>query len=383
MARSLITSVLLICFLAPAAFAGPLHDAASVGDLEVLSARLTAAPGVANIRDESGATMLHWAVDGNQKAVVELLLASRANVNAVKSNGVTPLHVAVAMNRVDLAQLLLDKGANVQAKDKLGRTPLSMAKLRHLADIVSLLESRIQAPPPAPETSPAAVQPVNRKAISYTATTVRGIPVNLIYVRLDDARIRLRPAIAGGGIGAVESFGSFIHRLSPVAAINGTFFCNETYRPIGDIVIDNRLVYFGGMGTGICIAPGNKVEFVTSLQGRHTDWSKYDAVICSGPRLLVDDRMVVDPATEGFRDSHVLGIARRTAIGLTSMNRLLMVNTKRPCSLSTLAYIMRDLECVDAVNLDGGSSVAMYYRGRTVTRPSRALTNLLLVYEDT
>ena len=382
MARTLVLSIVLLCCCALTALAGPLHDAASTGDLERLSASLKDNPRLVNLRDETGATMLHWAVDGNQKAAVELLVAGGADVNARKSNGVTPLHVAVALNRADLAQLLLDKGANINAKDKLGRTPLALARHRGFASMISLLESRIPAPTPAVQTTPVQSPVTNGKPISYTTATLRGIPVNLIYVRLDDPRIRVRPAIAGGGVGSTEPFGSFIHRLSPTAAINGTFFCKDTYRPIGDIVIDNRLVHFGGMGTGICVAPGNKVEFIRVLQGRHTDWSKYETVVCSGPRLLLDDRMVVDPGTEGFSDPHVLGNARRTAIGLTGMNRLLMVNTKRPCSLSTLARIMRDLECIDAINLDGGSSVAMYYRGQTITHPSRALTNLLLVYED-
>ena len=361
------------------ASAGPLHEAASTGDVQRLAASLKGNPGVANLRDEEGATLLHWAVDGNQKAVIEMLLAGGADVNARKSNGVAPLHIAAAFGRCDLALLLLNKGADASATDKKGRTPLSIARRRGLAPMVDLLESRSPIVPPAAGTLPA----INGgKAVAYESRMVRGIPLNLVYVRLDDPRVRVRAAISGGGVGTTESFGSFIRRLNPTAAVNATFFCSDTYLPIGDIVIDNRLVYFGGMGTGVCITADNKVEFVTSLQGRHNDWSKYQTVICSGPRLLIDDRVVVNPGNEGFSDPHVLGIARRTAVGLTSMNRLLFLNTKRACSLSTLACIMRDLECLDAINLDGGSSIAMYYRGRTITHPSRSLTNLLLVYED-
>lgn len=380
--RVLRITLILVLGFAVRAGAGPLHEAASVGDLSKLKPFLERNPELANLRDENGATMLHWAVDGNQKAVVELLLAGGADVNARKRNGVTPLHVAVALNRSDLAQLLLDKSANPNAKDQLGRTPLSLAQRKGLTSMIALLESRTSAPPPSADKAQVELPITNGKAVSCTAATVRNIPVNLIYVRIDDPRIRLRPAIAAGGVGSTEPFGSFIHRLNPTAAINGTFFCKETFQPIGDIVIDNRLAYFGGMGTGICIAPGNKVEFIRVLQGRHTDWSKYETVVCSGPRLLLDNRVVVDPRAEGFRDPHVLGSGRRTAIGLTSMNRLLLLNTKKACSLTQLAYIMRDLDCIDAVNLDGGASVAMYYRGRTITHPGRALTNLFLVYED-
>jgi len=34
------------------------------------------------------------------------------------------------------------------------------------------------------------------------------------------------------------------------------------------------------------------------------------------------------------------------------------------------------------MNLDGGSSTAMYYRGKTITTPGRRLTNVLLIYEN-
>jgi exopolysaccharide biosynthesis protein len=166
-----------------------------------------------------------------------------------------------------------------------------------------------------------------------------------------------------------------------VAAINGTFFCKSTWRPIGDIVIDGRLAYFGGMGTALCITDANRVEFLTVSRGRHTDWSRYKTVISCGPRLVTNGRAGVDPEAEGFSDSHVLGVGCRTAVGLTYSNRLLLLNTRKACSLTQLANIMKELGCTDAINFDGGASVAMYYRGRTISSPGRKLTNVLLVYE--
>ena len=43
---------------------------------------------------------------------------------------------------------------------------------------------------------------------------------------------------------------------------------------------------------------------------------------------------------------------------------------------------MRSLGCRDAIALDGGSSSAMFYRGRFAARPHRSLTNLLVVYDS-
>ena len=223
---------------------------------------------------------------------------------------------------------------------------------------------------------------VEAASVRLIPSVVRGVPVNAIYVRLEDTAVHITAAVAGNGIGSNESFGDFMKRLQPTAAINGTFFCKSSWRPIGDIVIDGRLVYFGGMGTALCVTADNKVEFVRTDFGRHADWSKYRTVIACGPRLITAGAVDVDPYRDGFRDSHVLGGGARTAVGLTYMNRLLLVNTRGGCTLSKLAAIMKDLGCTEAINFDGGASVAMFYRGKMISTPGRKLTNVLLVYEN-
>jgi exopolysaccharide biosynthesis protein len=50
-------------------------------------------------------------------------------------------------------------------------------------------------------------------------------------------------------------------------------------------------------------------------------------------------------------------------------------------TLGHLALIMRTLGCVDAMNLDGGASMAMYYRGRVILPAGRRLTNILTIHE--
>lgn len=219
------------------------------------------------------------------------------------------------------------------------------------------------------------------RSLSFKRTTVRGIPVNAIYVNLEHPNVRLSADVSEYGIGTSESFGSFIDRTKPAAAVNGTFFCTISLHPIGDIVANGHLLHFGGMGTGLCISPEKDVAFVTPPRYRHVSWEGYETVVCGGPRLLAGSKACLAPRHEGFRDPHVLGRARRTAVGLTYMNRLLLVTTSDPCTLTQLALVMKDLGCTDSINLDGGSSCGMYYRGTTVTSPGRDLTNVLLVYD--
>lgn len=219
------------------------------------------------------------------------------------------------------------------------------------------------------------------RTMYFKHAVVRGIPVNVVYINLSHPNVRIAADVSQPGIGKSESFRSFVARSKPAAAINGTFFCTSSLRPIGDIVAHGRVIHSGGMGTGLCITAEKKVSFVTPPRYRHVSWEGYDTVVCSGPRLLTGKRACVAPRHEGFRDPRVLGKARRTAVGVTYLDRLLLLTTEKECTLTQLALVMKDLGCTDSINFDGGSSSGMYYRGKIVTSPGRSLTNVLLVYD--
>lgn len=375
----------VLCLIGISVNAGPIHEAAAKGDIALVRAFLANSPELVNSQDEDGASPLHWAADKNQQAVAELLLASKVDVNARKKDGVTPLHIAAAMGREGIAELLITNGADVNTLDNIGRTPIVCARKNGQIAITKLLiasgnTKENSVPTMVNSVSQTIKSPNIGSATSFSRTVVLGCPINLIYVNLNDPRVSFQAAIAEGGAGTSESFNSFISRFDPTAAINGTFFCTTTWLPVGDIVINGRLAYFGGMGTGLCITNDNRVNFAAVNMGHHMDWSGYKTVICCGPRLVTNGRVTVNPEAEGFHDPHVLGIGMRTAVGVTDRNRLLLLNTRKGCSLMKLAGIMKELGCVDAMNLDGGASTAMYYKGKVISAPGRQLTNVLLVY---
>jgi ankyrin repeat protein len=85
-------------------------------------------PALVNAADAEGRSLLHWAVAGNRKAVVELLLAHRADPNMrTRRDSFTPLHWAVAYGRRDLVVLLLKHDASPDAGDWMSWTPLHVA----------------------------------------------------------------------------------------------------------------------------------------------------------------------------------------------------------------------------------------------------------------
>ena len=218
--------------------------------------------------------------------------------------------------------------------------------------------------------------------VAYRVEFVNGFGCHIVQVNLGSPMVKVTPIVSLRFPGGAEPMMQMCGRERPVAAITGTFFSKTTLLPVGDIVMDGRLVYFGGMGSAIAITGDNRVAIERLPWGRTQDWSPFESVMACGPLLLEAGVVALAPRHERFQDPHVLGRASRTAVGLTAANKLLMVVTREQVSLWELAGIMRGLGCIDAINLDGGSSTGMYYRGSAIVSPARSLVNMLAVYAD-
>ncbi|MEA3403165.1 MAG: phosphodiester glycosidase family protein [Armatimonadota bacterium] len=220
------------------------------------------------------------------------------------------------------------------------------------------------------------------RAVGYRVEFVNGFGCHVVQINLGSPKVKVTPILSLRFPGGAEPMMSLCRREQPSAAVTGTFFSKTTLLPVGDIVIDGRLEYFGGMGSAIALTPENEVAFERLPYGRRWDWGPFESVLACGPLLVERGEVALAPRHEHFQDPHVLGRASRTAVGLTPMNKLLMVVTREQVSLWELAKIMRSLGCIEAINLDGGSSTGMYYRGSAIVRPARSLVNMLAVYED-
>ena len=218
--------------------------------------------------------------------------------------------------------------------------------------------------------------------IVYFRTSWDTALVHVVSINLNSPDSKVTVALARNGAGTSESFTSMLNRLRPSVAITGTFFCTRSLLPTGDIVIEGIRVHEGSLGTGVCFTPANTIEFVSFRQGHNSVWQGYKTVLCAGPRLVRNGALSLAPRAEGFTDPALFGNKKRTALGVTEGNRLLLVVVETPVYLRTLAKIMLHLGAVDAVDLDGGSSSALYCDGRVITRPKRKLTNLLVVYDN-
>jgi ankyrin repeat protein len=112
--------------------------AAYLGDVEATK-RLLAAGLDLDAGDEAGRTVLHIAVEQEQRDVSELLIAGDADVNAKDRYGRTPLFLAAGGRLAELARMLINADAEVNATDHVGCVPLHVAADRGTLDAVKLL----------------------------------------------------------------------------------------------------------------------------------------------------------------------------------------------------------------------------------------------------
>lgn len=104
----------------------PLHVACKKGFIDIINL-LIASKADVNAKGDLMKTPLHKAVGESRMDVAQILVGKGANINAKTSTGVESIHLACAENATDLALWLLSKGANVNARNNNLKTPLHIA----------------------------------------------------------------------------------------------------------------------------------------------------------------------------------------------------------------------------------------------------------------
>lgn len=102
-------------------------------------------------------------------------------------------------------------------------------------------------------------------------------------------------------------------------------------------------------------------------------------MVSGAPRLVREGAADSTTDSNFTADKFTTGAAPRTAVGSTADGKLLLVNVKA-ATIQQMRELMLKLSCVDAINLDGGASAAMYYNGGVVAAPGRNLTSTLQVF---
>ncbi len=215
---------------------------------------------------------------------------------------------------------------------------------------------------------------------------IGGVGVNVVTVNTAAPTVRVMPGFARRadpkrGYFPWANFYRIVARYQPRAAINGTYFHLQNGQPTGTIVRYSQYLYQGRYGTAICFYENGEVRFRFPDGMEQLSFSGCRHAICTGPTLARDAGLYLHPREEGFTDPAVLGKARRSALGLTCSEKLILVTVHTPVTLNKLAHIMLRLGVRHAANLDGGSSSGLYSNGMFVTVPRRQLSHVILVYD--
>jgi uncharacterized protein len=113
-------------------------DAAMRGDKAAVQ-KLIASKADVNAPQADGATALHWAVYKSDKELVGMLVRAGANPKAANRQGSTPLWLASINGDAALIAALLEAGADANEKLPLGRTPLMIAARTGNVDAIKAL----------------------------------------------------------------------------------------------------------------------------------------------------------------------------------------------------------------------------------------------------
>lgn len=144
----------------------------------------------------------------------------------------------------------------------------------------------------------------------------------------------------------------FAEHSQALLSINGGFFDRE-FNPLGLRINNKKLLnpLKRISWWGIFYVRHNKA-YISSLNRFHYD-RDIDFAMQSGPRLLIKRKI---PSLKP-------GEADRSALGITADGKvIILVTTNAAMSTRKLAHLLKasPLSCVDAINLDGGSSSQLY-----------------------
>lgn len=161
-----------------------------------------------------------------------------------------------------------------------------------------------------------------------------------------------------------------------VAAINASAFVDPNGNgnggvPMGIVVKDGKIIYNDTKGSFNIVGFDYNGTLVT---GQYTidDIAKNNIkdAVSFGPALIINGKSVT---IEGDGGS---GLQPRTAIGQTADGKVLLLEVDGRQPLYSLGASIKDIQnilerygAVNASNLDGGSSTAMYYNGEIINKP--------------
>lgn len=180
---------------------------------------------------------------------------------------------------------------------------------------------------------------------------------------------------------------------SPPAPKHGVVFSVSSKGKILEVSTGSITIPDGGF---VVSAPKSKVVDILkskklSLTINTTpNWQGVKHIISGGPYLIKDGEVYIDVTAQKL--NAITGKNPRTAIGYTKDGNIIIVTadgrekSSVGLTLGELARYMKQLGCVNAMNLDGGSSTTMYGAGQVLNNPATsggiAVSNVISIIDE-
>lgn len=239
------------------------------------------------------------------------------------------------------------------------------------------------------------------------------IPLRAWHVRVAADESLVMRVAASVDVDGRETVQQFAERTGALVAVNGGYFRmdHDPATHVGLLLVDGRLIepplssvirdeqryYLARAALGVLRDGLLDVAWVSGRDGLLYAWDEpppnvpgapgvaldldglplWDAVdaVAAGPALLADGEVQISVDPEVFFGSAIPEVHPRTAAGLMADGELVLVvvdgrqRDSRGVDLIELAALMRDLGCVEALNLDGGGSSTLVVAGELVNLP--------------
>lgn len=118
---------------------------------------------------------------------------------------------------------------------------------------------------------------------------------------------------------------------------------------------------------------GTKVSITSTTTP--VDFNRYPNIIGAGPLLLQNRQIVLDAKSEQFSNAFINQKAIRSSICVTGAGTLIIAAVHNRAggtgpTLTEKAQLLQTMGCINALNLDGGSSTSLYLGEQLLDRPS-------------
>ncbi|MCF7807874.1 MAG: phosphodiester glycosidase family protein [Candidatus Marinimicrobia bacterium] len=253
--------------------------------------------------------------------------------------------------------------------------------------------------------------------VFHTAST--DLNLRAWYVRVEESRDDVESrVVVSTDADRRETISEFATRLSAPVLINGGYFRMDLNpaRHVGILKVNDSLIqpatpsvlrsderfYLHRGAIGFDEQDRVGIGWVSSQGDSVTIWERpipnrpdipgsaldsvfgafwgFRDVLGGGPVLIKNGRINIASDEEVFFGTSIPDTHPRTAAGITEDGDLILLLVdgrqliSRGVNLTELASILYDLDCVDALNLDGGGSSALVVNGVLLNRPAGTTT---------